>query len=439
MLADAGHVDRVVAPGFVDAADGGLRLDDARVGLVDLQRMVPLERLDVLAPVAGIGLDAGAALVGRLEQLADDDLGVPDDRHVRAAVLANLGGVDVDVDDLRVRREAGEVAGDPIVKARAERHQQIGLLEGLDGRVVAVHAGHAHGQLVGLGERAARHQRGDDGDAQLDRERAQFLGRVGPHDAATGIDDGPARHGDEVERLADHLAVATDRRLVAGQLHLLGPVPVARLVEDVLGDVDQHGAGAAGRGDVERLLDGAGDPLDGGHELVVLGDRHRDARDVRLLEGIRTDGGRGDLSRDGQHRNRVHHRVTQPGDQVRGGGTRGDDADTDATGGVGVPLRHVDGALLVANEDVMEFRIDQRVVGRENRPTRIAEDRVDAELLEGSHHGLCTSDLHDLPPPGSPVGLGCAGDRAGHPIRAIRALPTVGIHGSLARWGADDG
>ena len=46
---------------------------------------------------------------------------------VGAADLAELGGVDVDVDDLGVGGEAGDLAGDAVVEAAAEGDEQVGL------------------------------------------------------------------------------------------------------------------------------------------------------------------------------------------------------------------------------------------------------------------------------------------------------------------------
>src|SRR3712207_7244324 len=54
-----------------------------------------------------------------------------------------------------------------------------------------------------------------------------------------------------------------------------------------LGDVDQHRTGTARGGDVEGLLDHAGDVLGVLHEVRVLDDRHEDAGRVGLLEGDR--------------------------------------------------------------------------------------------------------------------------------------------------------
>ena len=70
----------------------------------------------------------GAALqqvLDRLDELLDDQAAVADDRHVGAAHLALLGGVDVDVDDLGVGSERRHLAGDAVVEAGAERDQQI--------------------------------------------------------------------------------------------------------------------------------------------------------------------------------------------------------------------------------------------------------------------------------------------------------------------------
>ena len=54
----------------------------------------------------------------------------------------------------------------------------------------------------------------------------------------------------------------------------------------ILGDVDQHRAGPAGRGDLECLANRRRDVFGARDEEVVLGDRQRDAGDVDFLKGI---------------------------------------------------------------------------------------------------------------------------------------------------------
>ncbi len=85
---------------------------------------------------------------------------------------------------------------------------------------------------------------------------------------------------------------------------------------------------------------------------VVLGDRHGDARDIGLLEGVRSDQRTADLAGDGDHRDRVHLGIGQRGHQVGGTGTRRRHADPDLAGGVRITTGGVTGALLVADQDV---------------------------------------------------------------------------------------
>ena len=100
-------------------------------------------------------------------QFGDDPPAVADDRHVRPADLAQLGRIDVDVDDLGVRGEIGDPAGHPVVEAGAQGDQQVRLLHGGDGGVVAVHARHAEAERMVVGERTACHQRGHDRHVDL--------------------------------------------------------------------------------------------------------------------------------------------------------------------------------------------------------------------------------------------------------------------------------
>ena len=83
------------------------------------------------------------------DQVGDDLAAVADDRHVGVPVLGDLGRVDVGVDDLGVRGERVELAGDPVVEAGAERDEQVDSLQRGDGGDRAVHAGHAEVQRGG--------------------------------------------------------------------------------------------------------------------------------------------------------------------------------------------------------------------------------------------------------------------------------------------------
>ena len=78
---------------------------------------------------------------------------------------------------------------------------------------------------------------------------------------------------------------------------MLGVDEVDLALAHVDGDVDEHRAGTAGRGDVERLLDDLGEVVGVLDQVVVLGDRQRDAGDVGLLERVRAEDGVRDLRR----------------------------------------------------------------------------------------------------------------------------------------------
>ena len=69
----------------------------------------------------------GGGLGEHLVELGEHAFDVADDGHVGSAVLADFGGVDIDVNDLGVRGEGGEAAGDAVVEADAEGDEEIGI------------------------------------------------------------------------------------------------------------------------------------------------------------------------------------------------------------------------------------------------------------------------------------------------------------------------
>ena len=86
--------------------------------------------------------------------------------HVGRAVLGDLGRVDVGVDDQRVGGEGVEPPGHAVVEARAQRDDEVALLQRGDRGDRPVHARHPEVLRVAVREGAARRQRRDDGDAR---------------------------------------------------------------------------------------------------------------------------------------------------------------------------------------------------------------------------------------------------------------------------------
>lgn len=329
-----------------------------------------------------------------LDQVGDDLAGVAHDRDVDLAVLADLGRVDVRVDDLGEGREAVQLAGDAVVEAGAEGDQQVRLLQRGDAGDRAVHARHADVQRVTVGEGAERHQGGRDRDAGQLGEDLQLGGRAGLHDAAADVQHRALGLADELGGLADLLGVRLGDRPVTGEVLGGRPREGGLRLQGVLGDVDQDRAGAAGGGDVEGLGDRPRDVLGLGDQEVVLGDRHRDADDVRLLEGVGADRLGGDLAGDRDQRDGVHVRVGDRGDQVRGAGTGRGHADADLAGGLRVAGGGVVGPLLVADQDVTDLlRVHHRVVRGEDGTSRNPEDGVAPHLFERADEGLRARDV----------------------------------------------
>ena len=103
VLADAGHVDALRTGELADPVDDVLRLQAVGVvGVAEREGLLPV--LGGLAPVAVVGV-AQALLGEQRDEVADDLLGVADDRDVGDPVLGDLGRVDVGVDDLGPGRE----------------------------------------------------------------------------------------------------------------------------------------------------------------------------------------------------------------------------------------------------------------------------------------------------------------------------------------------
>ncbi len=266
------------------------------------QRMLLLPLADLPPPgLAGGGVAfrpwTGLVSIRNLFSFSRTRLASPTMGKIRDTVLADLGGIDIDVDHLGVRSEGREPAGDTVVEAHAKGDEEIGVRQPHVGGVAAVHAGHADEVGVVGRQRAQAHEGADGRQVSGFHQRSQFGGGPRSDDPASGVHHRPLCLPDHLGGAADLAGVAFGVDLVAGQMDR-GNGSVARLaLEHVLGDIDEHGTGAAGGGDVESLVDDLrqfGQVLD---EVVVLGAGTGDAEGVRFLKRIAADQLGDDLSR----------------------------------------------------------------------------------------------------------------------------------------------
>ena len=203
-------------------------------------------------------------------------------------------------------------------------------------------------------------------------------------DAAAGVEDRPLRLGDHVDRGADRRWVALGARMVglvaAGGRRRVG----AGRELDVLGDVDDHRPGPAMGGDVEGLMQDPRQIVDVADQPVVLGAGTGDPDGIALLEGIVADQMGGDLPGDADHRDRVHQRIGERGDEVGGARPGGNQRHAGLAGRAGVAFGGMAGALLVTNEDVLDrVLLDDLVIDREDRAPRIPEYVLDTLIDQG--------------------------------------------------------
>jgi hypothetical protein len=132
------------------------------------------------------------------------------------------------VDELRARRELGQLAGHAVVEAGPDRHDQVGLVHRVVRGASPVHPQHAEPLVVVGGECAEAHQRARDREALRGAQLAELLGRVRVDHAAAAVDHRPACVGQRFRGEPDLLQVALRGGLVAGQVQAGD-----RLVRDV--------------------------------------------------------------------------------------------------------------------------------------------------------------------------------------------------------------
>ena len=149
VLADVGDERGVVVGQLAQPADDVVGGEDA---LPPAARAVPGSGLRLRAPLGELSEVVGP--VGRIDLRHSRDerpqhaADVTHDGHVHGHVLADLRGVDVDVDDAGVGRVRADRAGDAVIEAHAQGDEQVRRLDGLVDVLPAVHAHVAVGERV---------------------------------------------------------------------------------------------------------------------------------------------------------------------------------------------------------------------------------------------------------------------------------------------------
>src|SRR5699024_8006927 len=137
---------------------------------------------------------------------------------------------------------------------------------------------------------------GDHGDSREFGQDAEFARRPGAQDTTADVQDGAFGVGDHPGGFAHLFAVRFGHGPVAGGVQAVGPDEAGVVLQGVLGDVDQDGAGTSAGGDVEGLGADAGAFVGGRDEGGVDGERNRDAAEGGLVGGGGADPRGGDAA-----------------------------------------------------------------------------------------------------------------------------------------------
>ena len=445
VLADVGDVRPEVVGQLADALHHVVRGEHAALGAPGA---VPGAGQRLLAPGRELRevrlADGGVDGVAEAGEAREDALRVAHDRDLDRHVLADLGGVDVRVDDPGVRRVRLDRAGDPVVEPHPDRDQQVRRLDRAVHVLPAVHAHVAVGERVLLVHRPDAQQRPGDRDLGLLGERLELVPGLGDQDPVTGEDQRALGLGDLLGGGLELLGVALEggpEARQAGDDVVEGGVLGAGLgLQGVLGEVDVDRAGAAGLREVEGLGDDPRDVVGVPDQVVVLGHRQRDAGDVDLLERVLADQRAGHVAGQRDHRDRVQLGGADRRHEVRRARAAGAHAHADLAARPGVAVGRVAAALLVADEDVPDLGVvAEDVVDREDDAARVAEQRVGALEDQGLHQRVGADPgplaVADLVEHGAARGLDRGGLRravARHVAPALRRRAEAAVPGLAA-------
>ena len=146
------------------------------------------------------------------------------------------------------------------------------------------------------------------------------------------------------------------------------------------------GPGRPGGGDMERFVDDLRQIVDVLDQPIVLGAGPRDADRVAFLERIGADQRRRNLSGQADQRDRIHQRVLQRRHRVGGARPRRHQHDAGLAGRARIAFGGVAGALLVADQDVLDVvLLENLVIDRKHGAAGIAEQMLDAIVAQRLH------------------------------------------------------
>ena len=226
------------------------------------------------------------------------------------------------------------------------------------------------------------------------RQPANLFSRAGQNDPVSRQDHRSLRFIDQRGRLVQfcsrrkeirHLAMSPGRGRI--------PIEFAGTELRVFSDVHEHRAGPVGRRNLKGFAQADGDFVGACNEIIVLGNGNGDARDVCLLERVAPQDRAAHLARDAHDRRGVHHGrgdschhvgCARPGRRQR---------HTHTAARTRISVRHVRSPLFMPHQYVVDSRLGQGIVGREDGASGIPEDVLHSQPLQAFPDDLGAGQL----------------------------------------------
>ena len=319
--------------------------------------------------------------------------GIAHDGQVHFHILAQLAGVDVDLDDGGILGKGLGFQRHTVREAGTHRDQHVTVGHGPVGGVTAVHAQHADVHGVAVRHHTGRHQGVGGRDLGLVQQIPQRLAGGRAAHAAAKVHQRALCRVDQVGCPAHLLRIKGGHR--ADGLRLL-VFKLAHGGSHILGDVHQHRALAAALCNTEGRAHGIGQLFHPAHREVVLGNGHRDALNVGFLKAVLAKARRGYVAGEGHHGHRVHIGCGNAGDQIGGTRATGGQHHAGAAGGTGITVCRVGRALFMCRQhmgDAVRIFV-QLIVKVQHCAAGITKKGVHALLAEDLHKNLRTIQLH---------------------------------------------
>ena len=285
--AGVGENDFIFLEGLRELLHEPVGVDPLLPGVGGQARRVP--GLPVCDPPQPGGAVRSRLVAQPADQRAQEGLRLGVHRQVQVDAelleLSDLGWVYVDHDDLRIPREGGRGRSRGLgVEPRADRQNQVGILDREIGVANAVRPEAADRERILRGHEIQRRPRHGDGQVGPAGERHGLALRAGEVDAPAVDNHRPLGLFDRGDALGNggRGDLRRPRPLVRGIFDQLRGIDIHPL--QVIGNVDQDRARAPGARDRDRLLQLIAYAVRVGDQHGILGDRLADGHHVGFLE-----------------------------------------------------------------------------------------------------------------------------------------------------------